>query len=138
MRAPGCRARYGVRHARRHEADRSVLDVRPVRARPAGAPWFADLESRLDRAHCGVSRRLRQHLGASPNRPQFVHAAVMGHPGTGKTTLVRRALMLQHSCVLQYDGTPWWDVHPAIQRDELFLAAARRRARESEGEAPPP
>jgi hypothetical protein len=31
--------------------------------------------------------------------------------------------MLKNSCVLPYDGTEWWDVHPGVRSDTLFLEA---------------
>src|SRR5690606_18216718 len=34
------------------------------------------------------------------------------------------ALMLSHSLVLAYDGTPWWDVHPFVLRDPRYARAA--------------
>ncbi|MEM9461295.1 MAG: hypothetical protein AAGF11_44435 [Myxococcota bacterium] len=34
--------------------------------------------------------------------------------------------MLKNSCVLAYNGTEWWDVHPAVQADELFIEACRK------------
>jgi hypothetical protein len=34
--------------------------------------------------------------------------------------------MLKNSCVLPYDGTEWWDVHPGIRVDALFVAALQR------------
>lgn len=33
--------------------------------------------------------------------------------------------MLKNSCVLPYNGSEWWDVHPAIRADELFMTALR-------------
>jgi hypothetical protein len=57
-----------------------------------GDPWFADLERLLPREHYGVTQRLRRQLGAAPARPEFVHVALMGHAGMGKTTLTRNAL----------------------------------------------
>jgi len=33
--------------------------------------------------------------------------------------------MLKNSCVLPYDGVEWWDMHPGIRADELFLRALR-------------
>jgi len=38
--------------------------------------------------------------------------------------------MLKNSCVLQYDGTQWWDVHPAVRADKLFGEAAQKIANE--------
>ncbi len=35
--------------------------------------------------------------------------------------------MLKNSCVLPYDGTEWWDVHPGVLADELFRTAQRER-----------
>ncbi|PRQ06304.1 ATP-binding protein [Enhygromyxa salina] len=33
--------------------------------------------------------------------------------------------MLKNSCVLPYDGTEWWDMHPGVRADELFRQALR-------------
>ncbi|WP_165703564.1 AAA family ATPase [Enhygromyxa salina] len=33
--------------------------------------------------------------------------------------------MLKNSCILPYDGIEWWDVHPGVRADELFLEALR-------------
>ncbi len=30
------------------------------------------------------------------------------------------AFLLLHSLVLNYDGDPWWDVHPLVRLDERF------------------
>lgn len=57
-----------------------------------GDPWFVDLEAVLPREHYGVSKKLRRHLGPAAQRPEFVHIGLMGHAGTGKTTLARSAL----------------------------------------------
>jgi len=64
----------------------------PLAVVKPGDPWFADLETRLPRAHYGVTHRLKRQLGASRGRPEFVHVALMGHAGMGKTTLTRNAL----------------------------------------------
>lgn len=57
-----------------------------------GDPWFVDIERLVPRAHYGVADKLRRNLGASARRPEFVHVGLIGHMGTGKTTLVRNAL----------------------------------------------
>lgn len=36
------------------------------------------------------------------------------------------ARMLLHSCVLFYDGEPWWDVHPVVREDAGFTRAQQR------------
>jgi len=228
-------------------------------------PWFVDLEKLVPREHYGVSRKLRRNLEASARRPEFVHVGLMGHTGTGKSTLAHNALrelsrdglvpvyinaqevfdqsgfrfadivlvlaesvvthaaerglslgaselesvrawfaeelvvedhrtqllgsvetsaeaerlttadidkagrwlggrrtsslrpedlprvvelhrthrildtdqdrrLLQRACVLAYDGTEWWDVHPAIWSDDLFLAARREAEANSRGD----
>jgi hypothetical protein len=28
--------------------------------------------------------------------------------------------LLLHSCVLFYNGDPWWDVHPVVREDPRF------------------
>ena len=35
----------------------------------------------------------------------------------------RDSHLLLHLIVLNYDGEPWWDVHPFVLRDERFEAA---------------
>jgi len=55
-------------------------------------PWFTDLDQMLRRDHYGVRNRLERQLGPSPTRPEFVHVALMGHPGMGKSTVARNAL----------------------------------------------
>ncbi|HVH97693.1 MAG TPA: ATP-binding protein [Enhygromyxa sp.] len=57
-----------------------------------GDRWFVDLETLLPRDHYGVLHRLQRHLGPSRTRPEFVHVALVGHAGTGKSTLARHAL----------------------------------------------
>lgn len=57
-----------------------------------GDRWFVELEPLLPREHYGVSQRLQHHLGPSRTRPEFVHVALVGHAGTGKSTLARQAL----------------------------------------------
>jgi hypothetical protein len=64
----------------------------PLAVVKPGDPWFADIETMLPREHYGVSHKLKRHLGASRARPEFVHLALMGHAGMGKTTLARNAL----------------------------------------------
>lgn len=55
-------------------------------------PWFADLERLVPREHYGVAHKLKKKLGVGPGRPQFVHVGLLGHRGTGKSTLARSAL----------------------------------------------
>lgn len=37
------------------------------------------------------------------------------------------AHLLLHTCVLSYDGVPWWDVHPVVRADPEFAARAQQR-----------
>lgn len=55
-------------------------------------PWFVELEGLLPREHYGVARKLQRNLSSSPQRPEFVHLGLLGHAGTGKTTMARSAL----------------------------------------------
>jgi hypothetical protein len=55
-------------------------------------PWFVDLESLVPQEHYGVTRKLQRNLGKALNAPDFVHVGLMGHSGTGKTTLARNAI----------------------------------------------
>lgn len=43
--------------------------------------------------------------------------------------------MLMKSCVLPYDGTEWWDIHPGVRDDELFGLAQDQAARTAQDEA---
>ncbi len=55
-----------------------------------GDPWYCDLESHLDKLHYGVQGQLGRRLLPSLSGPKFVQVGLVGHGGTGKTTLVRR------------------------------------------------
>ncbi len=57
-----------------------------------GDPFFADIEADLPVKHYGVSARLKRHFrGIGPGMP-WQHIALVGHRGTGETTLVRNAM----------------------------------------------
>lgn len=55
-------------------------------------PRFADIEKDLPREHFGVSAPVRRHFGDPTRKPGSVKFAVIGHQGTGKSTLVRKAM----------------------------------------------
>ncbi|NJK31522.1 MAG: AAA family ATPase [Deltaproteobacteria bacterium] len=55
-------------------------------------PRFVDFERVLPLEHYGVSTTLHEYLVNMPQRPKYVHLGVMGHQGTGKSTLVRKAM----------------------------------------------
>ncbi|MEX1365782.1 MAG: AAA family ATPase [Nannocystaceae bacterium] len=51
--------------------------------------WYADIEAKLPRRHYSVAQRVKSPF---QTRSDFVHLGVVGHQGTGKTTLVRQAM----------------------------------------------
>ncbi|NJK32136.1 MAG: AAA family ATPase [Deltaproteobacteria bacterium] len=56
-------------------------------------PLFADFEPLLPVEHYGVSTKLKRYFRASRGQPRrWQHVAVVGHGGTGKTTMVRKAM----------------------------------------------
>ena len=79
-------------HIQARNSSEAFWTLDPLAVVKPGDPWFADIETKLPRAHYGVAHKLERHLGSSPARPQFVHLALMGHAGLGKTTLARNAL----------------------------------------------
>jgi len=58
-------------------------------------------------------------------RPEDLRRAVEIHRSHRILDTEQDRRMLENSCVLAYDGIEWWDVHPGIQADELFVRAAR-------------
>ena len=62
-----------------------------------GDAWYAEIEQRFAPDKYGLVRPLVRRLAPGPARPEFVQIGVVGHGGSGKTTLVRRAMAeLQH------------------------------------------
>lgn len=57
-------------------------------------------------------------------RPPCWTRAVEIHRDKQVDNRAEDALMLNHSLVLAYDGTPWWDVHPFVLRDARFERTA--------------
>ncbi|KIG11934.1 Type II secretory pathway, ATPase PulE/Tfp pilus assembly pathway, ATPase PilB [Enhygromyxa salina] len=57
-----------------------------------GDPRFADFDAILAREHYGVSSNLKRHFRGILQDPQWMHIGIVGHKGTGKTTLVRKAM----------------------------------------------
>ncbi len=55
-------------------------------------PFFADYEPLLPAEHYGVSAKLKRYFREIQTRPNWQHIGVIGHKGTGKTTLVRKAM----------------------------------------------
>lgn len=53
-------------------------------------PRFADIEQDLPREHFGVTVPVRRHFLNPQRKPGSVKFAVIGHQGTGKSTLVAR------------------------------------------------
>jgi hypothetical protein len=58
-------------------------------------------------------------------RPEDFARAVEIHQTNRILNTDQDRRMLKNSCVLAYDGVEWWDVHPGIRADELFLRALR-------------
>lgn len=81
-----------ARHGQATTPEEAFWTLDPFAVVKPGHDWFVNLEAILPREHYGVSRKLRRHLGPSAQRPDFVHIGLMGHAGTGKTTLTRSAL----------------------------------------------
>lgn len=69
-----------------------TLDPFALVVRDQSDAWHVDLEEIVGDEHYGVCSALRARFTASPARPDHVHIAVVGHKGTGKTTLVHSAL----------------------------------------------
>lgn len=57
-----------------------------------GDPWYADLEARFDHRHYGLVAPLVRRLSPRPTAREYEHIGVVGHKGSGKTTLVRKAM----------------------------------------------
>jgi hypothetical protein len=55
-------------------------------------PFFADFEPLLPLEHYGVSAKLERHFRFTHARRRWQHIGVVGHKGTGKTTLVGKAM----------------------------------------------
>lgn len=55
-------------------------------------PLYADIEAELPREHYGVSEELKRHFRSIRKRRRWQHLGIVGHKGTGKTTLVRKAM----------------------------------------------
>jgi hypothetical protein len=80
------------KHLQAKTSTEAFWTLDPFVAVKPGMPWFVDLEQLLAREHYGVSHRLARHLAGSRTRPEFVHVALLGHAGVGKTTLARVAV----------------------------------------------
>jgi hypothetical protein len=81
-----------AKHLQARTSTEAFWTLDPFVAVKPGTPWFVDLEQLLGREHYGVSHRLQRHLAASRTRPEFIHVALLGHTGVGKTTLARVAV----------------------------------------------
>lgn len=55
-------------------------------------PFFADFEPLLPADHYGVSDKLKRHFRLIQGQRRWQHVGVVGHKGTGKTTLVSKAM----------------------------------------------
>lgn len=55
-------------------------------------PWYADIEGHFEEGEYEFVDRLVRRLVPPPFARQFCHVGVVGHRGTGKSTLVRRAM----------------------------------------------
>ena len=56
-------------------------------------------------------------------RPEDFARAVEIHRSNRILDTEQDRRMLKNSCVLPYDGTEWWDVHPGVRADKLFVEA---------------
>jgi hypothetical protein len=57
-----------------------------------GHEWYVDLDKLLPREHYGVTSRLGSLFRSNHDPKRFVHAALAGQGGTGKSTLVRQSM----------------------------------------------
>src|SRR5690606_13262446 len=55
-------------------------------------PFFADFEPLFPADHYGVSDKLKRHFRLIQGQRRWQHVGVVGHKGTGKTTLVSKAM----------------------------------------------
>jgi hypothetical protein len=55
-------------------------------------PFFADFEPLLPVEHYGVSDKLKRHFRVVQGQRRWEHVGIVGHKGTGKTTLVSKAM----------------------------------------------
>ena len=92
-------------------ARRAVEDVEPNKITVAN----------IDKAGRWLGGRRTSSL-----RPEDLGRAVEIHRSHRILDTEQDLRMLKNSCVLPYDGTEWWDVHPAVQADELFIAENRK------------
>lgn len=79
-------------HRQARNTSEAYWSLNPFEVVGPGDPWFADLERLVPREHYGVAHKLKRKLAAGPGRPEFVHVGLLGHRGTGKSTLARSAL----------------------------------------------
>lgn len=57
-----------------------------------GDPWHSEIESHLKSSRYGLVVQLMRRLTPSPAAPRYVQVGIVGHKGTGKTTVVRKAM----------------------------------------------
>ncbi|MEM9462986.1 MAG: hypothetical protein AAGF11_53085 [Myxococcota bacterium] len=87
-------------------------------------PWYAKIEQVLPPEHYGVTRQLHRRLRMTRGRPRHVHIGILGHRGTGKTTLVRAAMAeLPHILPVYIDAQKALD-HGDFAFADLVLVAA--------------
>ncbi|MFV8752961.1 hypothetical protein ACNOYE_20640 [Nannocystaceae bacterium ST9] len=55
-------------------------------------PLYANFEPLLPFEHYGVTAKLERHFRLIQTQPGWQHIGIVGHKGTGKTTLVRKAM----------------------------------------------
>jgi hypothetical protein len=55
-------------------------------------PLYADFEPLLPLEHYGVTRKLERHFRMGQRQQRWEHIGVVGHRGTGKTTLIAKAM----------------------------------------------
>ncbi len=93
-------------------ARRAVENVEPAKITPVD----------IEKAGRWLGRRRTSTL-----RPEDLPRAVEIHQTNRILDTDQDRRMLKNSCVLPYDGVEWWDIHPGIRADELFLTALESR-----------
>ena len=54
--------------------------------------WYTNLDARLPAQHYGVTKRLESLFRQRSDGGRYLHVALVGHGGTGKSTLIRQAM----------------------------------------------
>lgn len=114
-----------AKHIQARNPSEAFWTLDPFAVVEPGDRWFVDLETLLPREHYGVSQRLQRHLGPSRTRPEFVHVALVGHAGTGKSTVARHALSVLSDTLapIYVDSVQALDQADLACTDMLLVAA---------------